>query len=175
MTPKSLFNLVLKILGIYLIVDALAVLPQLLSSFLYFSRADSIREGIWTLLLTVIIVFVYLLCAYYLIFKSDLLIQKLKLDKGFDQDVIPLNTHRSTILSIAIIVIGGLILVDEIPYFCRALFNYFQEKRMTYGQTKPQIAYAILSGTKIIIGYLLVVHQRWIVNFIERQRKKPSE
>ena len=133
------------------------------------------REGIWTLLLTAMIIFIYLLCAYYLIFKSDLLMQKLKLNQGFDQDVIPLNMHRSTILSIAIIVIGGLILVDEIPYFCRELFLYFQEKRMTYGQTRPQIAFAILSGVKIIIGYLLLVHQRWIVNFIEMQRKKTSE
>ena len=171
MTTRSLFNIILKILGIFFIKDILATVPQLLSIILYLTKADTVEEAIWTLVTTILILFVYGLVSYYLIFKSDLIINKLKLDKGFDQETIPLNLHRSTILSISIIVIGGLLVADEIPNLCHQLFAYFQEKRMTYGQTSPSISYSVLAGAKIIIGLLLIGNQRQIVNFIERKRR----
>ena len=109
--------------------------------------------------------------SYYLIFKSDLIIDKLKLDKGFDQETIPLNMHRSTILSISIIVIGGLLMANEIPNLSRKLFSYFQEKRMTYGQTNPNISFSVLAAAKIVIALLLIGNHRQLVNFIEFKRR----
>ena len=161
----------MKILGIFVIKDILATIPQLLSIILYLTKSDTVGEAIWTVVTTVLILLVYVFFSYYLIFKSDLIIDKLKLDKGFDQETIPLNIHRSTILSISIIVIGGLIIADEIPNLCRQLFAYFQEKRMTYGQTNPTISYSVLAAAKIVIGLVLIGNQRQIVNFIERRRK----
>jgi hypothetical protein len=119
-----------------------------------------------------LILFVYGIVSYFLIFKTEFVIDKLKLDKGLGQESIPLNIHRSTVLSISIIVIGGLLVVDEIPNFCRQLFSYFQEKRLTYGMTKPDIAYSLVSGIKIMIGILLMIYQKSIVALIERQRRK---
>ena len=172
MTPRSLFNIILKILGVFFIKDFLSAIPQLLSSILYLTNSESRTEGIWTLLTTLLILLVYWFVCYYLIFKTELLIDGLHLDKGFDQDTFPLNIHRSTILSISIIVIGGLLVADELPNFCRQLFSYFQEKRMTYGQTHPNIAYSVVSGVKIIVGLILMIGQRQIVNLIELKRKK---
>jgi hypothetical protein len=172
MTPRTLFNIILKILGIFFIKDFLATIPQLLSVILYLTKSDSVTEAIWTLATTSLILLAYGLVSYYLVFKTELIIDKLKLDKGFDRETIPLNIHRSTILSISVIVIGGLLVADEIPNFCRQLFSYFQEKRMTYGQTNPTLAYSIVSGAKIIIGIFLMAGQKQIVNLIERQRKK---
>ena len=127
---------------------------------------------IWTIVSTLLILLVYGLVSYYLVFKTEIIINKLKLDKGFDQETIPLNIHRSTVLSISIIVIGGLIVADEIPNLCRQLFSYFQERRMNYSHTNMTLSYSVLASAKIIIGILLMTRQRQIVNFIERQRKK---
>jgi hypothetical protein len=170
MTTRSLFNIILKILGIFFIKDILATIPQLLSITLYFKEGDT-PGAFWILITTLLILLVYGVVSYYLIFRSNLIIDKLKLDKGFDQETIPLNIHRSTILSISIIVIGGLIVADEIPNLCRQLFNYFLEKRTTYGLTHPNISSSVLSASKILIGLLLIGNQRQIVNFIERKRK----
>lgn len=172
MTIKSLFNIILKILGIFFIKDILATLPQLLSVIFYLTENDTVSEAVWTLVATILILLVYVTVSYILIFKSNMIIEKLQLDKGFEQDPISLNIHRSTILSISVIVIGGLLIADEIPNFCRQLFAYFQEKRMTYGQTNPGISYSVVSGVKIIIGFLLIGNQRQIVNFIENRRKR---
>lgn len=172
MTLRTFFNITLKILGIFFIKDFLALIPQLFSAFVFVTKADSVGDAIWTLVFTLLILFIYGLVSYYLIAKSNLIIDKLELDKGFDQDNIALNVHRSTILSIAVIVIGGLLVADEIPNFCRQLYLYFQEKRMTHGLTNPTISYSVISGVKIAVGLFLMAGQRQIVNLIERQRKK---
>lgn len=172
MTTKSLFNIILKILGIFFIKDILAGVPQILSVILYMTNSNAVGEAIWTLVSTVLILLVYIFVSYQLIFRTDYIIEKLKLDKGFDQETIPLNIHRSTVLSISIIVIGGLIVAQEIPNLCRQLFDYFQEKRMTYGQTNPSISYSVLAGAKILVGLLLIGNQKQIVSLIESQRKR---
>ena len=172
MTPRTLFNIILKILGIFFIKELLAIITQLVSAFLYLTSAGTIPEAIWTFGTTLLIMLVYGLVSYLLIFRTSFIIDKLKLDKGFSEESIPLNIHRSTILSIAVIVIGGYMVVAEIPNLCRQLFAYFQEKRLTYGQTRPTLSYTIMSAVKILIGILLMTSQKTIVAFIERQRKK---
>ncbi|RYZ87982.1 MAG: hypothetical protein EOP04_10400 [Proteobacteria bacterium] len=171
MTIRAVFQIILKILGVFFIKDILETIPQLLSVGLYMTRQDSQIEAIWTLLSTVLMLFVYCSVCYYLIFRTNLLIDKLKLDQGFDEQTISWSIHRSTVLSICVIVIGGLIIVDEAPNLCQRLFSYFQEKRMTYGQTDPSISYSVTSAVKIIIGFLLIGNQRHIVSYIESRRK----
>lgn len=171
MTTRSLFNIILKILGIFFIRDILAILPQLFSIFILWSKHDGIEEALMTLCLTLLIMLIYIIVSYCLIFKTEFLIEILKLDKGFNQDTIPLNIHRSTILSISIIVIGGLLITQEIPNFCRQLFIYFQEKKLSHDQINPSITYCILSGIKILIGLILASNQKQIVDFIELKRK----
>lgn len=170
MTKRDLFNIILKILGIFFIKDILATVPQLLSISLYLTKPD-VSGAVFTLVATILMLLIYILISYYLVFKTNFIIDKLKLDQGFDEATISLNIHRSTILSISIIVIGGLMVADEIPNLCRQLFAYFQEKRMTYGQTHPSLSYSVLAVAKIVIGLLLIGNQRQIVNFIERKRQ----
>jgi hypothetical protein len=172
MTTRSLFNVILKILGIFFIKDILAALPELLSVFILWAKPDNSDTALMSLCLTLLILLIYVFVSYCLIFKSTLLIDKLKLDKGFDQEMIPLNIHRSTILSISIIVIGGLLIAQEIPNFCRQLFIYFEQRRLTYGQTNPSLSYCVLSGLKILVGLVLVGNQKQIVDFIELKRKR---
>jgi hypothetical protein len=172
MTIKTLLNIILKVFGLFFIKDILISIQQLFLLFImqgteYQSSTLVFKEAIMMVGMTLI----YILVAYRLIFKSDTLIEKLHLARGIDQDTIALNTHRSTILSISIIVIGGYMVVNEIPYLGRQLFTYYQQKN-AYEQTTFSSSYIILAGTEIIIGLLLIGLQRPIVNLIERQRKK---
>ncbi|MFL5742927.1 MAG: hypothetical protein ACJ75B_22095 [Flavisolibacter sp.] len=171
MTIRDLFNIILKILGIFFIKDILAAIPQLLSVSLYLTKPE-VSGAVFTLVATLLMLLIYILISYYLVFKTSGIIDKLKLDHGFDQDTIPLNIHRSTVLSISIIVIGGLMVADEIPNLCRQLFVYFEEKRTTYGQNLASISYSVLAAAKIIIGLLLIGNQSKIVNLIERKRQQ---
>ena len=114
-----------------------------------------------------------ILIIYILIFRTDWIIRVLKLDRGFDQERIPLNLHRSVILSVAVIVIGGLILVDTIPEFISQLRSYFDYRRLSQGRVKPSlVSYTIFPVSKIFLGGLLIIYRRHLVNFIELKGKQ---
>lgn len=172
MSNRSLFNVILKILGIFFIKDILATLPQLLSIIILVTKPNSAENAVTTLSLTLFILLIYVFVSYCLIFKSNIIIDRFKLDKGFDQEVISLTVHRSTILSISIIIIGGLILVQEIPNLCRLLYVYLEERKLNFEQQNPGITYVILACTKIVIGLVLIGNARLLVNFIELKCKK---
>jgi hypothetical protein len=174
MTPRSFFNIVLKIIGIFFIKDILQVVVQLFTIF-YMVKYDRLEQIPMMLAINLLMLLIYLVLAFMLIFRTDRVIDRLKLDQGFQQENFPLNIHRSTVISISIIIIGGLLVADEIPNLCRQLFSYWQEKKFTYGTRNASLSYSIVSTTKIVIGFLLMGNQRVIVNFIERKRKSKPD
>jgi hypothetical protein len=105
-------------------------------------------------------------------FKTDWIIHKLKLTEGFDQEIIPFNIHRSTILSISILVMGELILVDEIPNLCRRVFTYIEERRMNYSELNKEVPCIVLSVVRIILGILILTENRRLVSLIEKRKAK---
>ena len=173
MTPKSLFNIILKILGIFFIKDILVSISQIVSAIpIFISSNSSSSDTLWMLLSAIITLIIYSFIAFLLIAKSELIINWLKLDKGFDQQSIPLNIHRSTILSISLLVLGGVVLIEEIPKLCQQVIAYFQIKRSSLGMMEPSISYSVVAGVKIMIALILIIYQRHFVNFIEVRRKK---
>lgn len=172
MTVKSLFSIILKVLGIFFIKDIITSIIQTFSFVIMFGNHSQESDADFkVILLMVFITLIYGFAAWLLIFKSDMLIAKLRIANGFDEEVIPLNMHRSTILSISIIVIGGYMVVDEIPNLCRQLFSYYQQKNIL-SSINPSVFNLVLEAVKITIGLLLMGFQRPIVNLIERKRKK---
>jgi hypothetical protein len=152
MTPKTLFNIILKVIGIFFIGDILITVPQLLSSIPYYFDA-SLSEAMPLLLFALLTLSAIVLVPYLLIFKSNYIINKLQLDKGFEEETIGMNVSRPAILSIALIVLGGLTLKDEIPFFCKELFTYFEQKANGLGSGSTVGYYFIVSGVKIIIAF----------------------
>lgn len=171
MKPKNLFNIILKVLGIFFIGDILVTVPQLLSSLPYF-LAGSMEEVIPLLFFGLLTLLAVILVPYLLIFRSNYIINKLRLDKGFEEETIGLNISRSAVLSISLVVLGGLTLKDEIPFFCKELFTYFEQKAGGLGSPSTETYYFIVSGIKLIIGFLLISYNRQIAGWIERRLEK---
>jgi len=171
MTPRTLFNIILKILGIFSIKDLLVVIPAWLNGIIFMASASSPALELMTLVGTLLVLLTYAALAYFLIFKTELIIDKLRLDKGFDMETIPLNIHRSTVLSITLIVLGVYIAATEIPNFIKQLYYYLQYMRTHFNQYQQPISNTIISAVKIMIGYFLAREQKLLVNLIERKRK----
>ena len=174
MTIRTLFTIILKVLGIFFIKNFIETLPQLLSLLNFMNDFAGNQKLIIGLSEFSLMLLILGLISYLLLFKTDLIIDKLQLDKGFKEEVIPLNIHRTTILSIAIIMIGGLLIINELGNFCRQLFLYYQEVKLSkqnYLSKNPNILYSIISFVKIILGLLLIMYQKQIVHFIEWRRK----
>jgi len=178
MTPRSFWAILIKILGIYIIIDTVASIPQFLGTIAFFLNQPEDKYGrSGALIATAYIIFAF--AAYGLIlwctlFKTDWIIDKLKLDQGFADERFDFTMHRSAILKIAITVMGGLILVDSLPILCRDIFTYYQDANTYNGFKKnPQTSYLILYCLKTLLGYFMLTCSRMIVNYIELKRRKP--
>ncbi len=173
MTIRTLFNIILKIIGLFLIKDILTTSAQATSQLLFlilqFTKYNVIAKVNLELIPALLLLFAYGIVFYYLVFKTELIINKLKLEKGFEQKIISSNIHHSTILSISIIVIGGLILVDQIPNFFQQLFLYFNRDSTIYANLYN--SYLIRCSVKVIIGLFLIIAQKQIVNLIDRHKE----
>jgi len=172
MTPRSLFTIVLKIIGVLFIRDVLDIIPQFILNIVDLMQFDASGQGIWAPIFTVLSCSIYVGAAYYFIFKTEFLIHKLKLVSNFEQDNFPLNIHRSTVLNIVIIIIGGLLIADNIPYLCRSVYLYFQHRSLGDVLSKsPDFSYIIIYSVKILAGLILAGNHQLLVSYIERKRK----
>jgi hypothetical protein len=125
------------------------------------------------LAMTTLIIVLYLLVLYFCLFRTDWIIDKLKLDKGFKEEKFELNIHRSSIYSISIIVIGGLVLIRSFPQLIRQLLIYFQQGSLPRDySSNPTWSFILLNFIETLIGLYFITSSRTIANFIERQRRK---
>ena len=166
MTPRSLFSIILKIFGLFFLKEIVLTAPQLVLLLPSFFKPNSNVESLYILIEYLVIICVCTFFVILLIFKANVVIDKLKLDKGFNEEIFSFNTSHVQVLTIALIVVSGIILFTEIPFFCKQIFLYFQEKRLTHGMTSPQISYSIVSGIKIVLGFLLIGERKRIVAFM---------
>lgn len=167
MAPRSLFNLILKVIGLFFIKDILEALSHTISAIIYFPQYSSAREGIFNVAVSFPLLILYSLLAWFFIFKPDTIIRILRLDKNVQDKPISITVERHTLLSAAVIIAGAWLLVNEIPEFFRHAVYYYQERKMYVRMTRPDVSYIVMSAIKIAIGLLLVVFNKPIVNVIE--------
>ncbi len=171
MTPRSFFTIFLKVLGIFLIYESIGVIPQGLLTVLSITENGNASIEIFSVIIFIVfIISIYLIVLKYFVFKTELVIDKLQLDKGFIEEKFELNIHRSTILRIATIVTGGLIFINNLPAFCQYTYNYFEQTQFSGGSPKSE--WLIFYFLKTLLGYFLLTNSRLIVAFIEKQRLK---
>lgn len=173
MSARNLFNLILKILGIFFLSNILEALSRLLSVLVYMPQYDSEQEAIFNLGVCVPPLVLYSLFAWALIFRTEGVINLLRLDKfAGTQEINGLQVHRSVVLSIAIIAAGGWLLINEVPQFFRHALYYYQERKIYVRMARPDISYLAASALKIGIALLMLIFNRTLVKVIELRRKK---
>jgi len=179
MTPRSLFAIIIKIIGLYLVLGAFVSIPQIITAlFTYKSQLSyNSAEDILTIgSLLVFSVSFYILVMYYCISKTEWIIDKLQLDKNFSEEKFELNIHRSTILRIAVIITGGIIVTDSLPMLCKQALSFARINSVGSDfKQNPETAWLAFYFVKFFIGFALISASRPVVNFIELKRKKPAQ
>lgn len=175
MTKKDLFRLIIKIFGLYSIITTIfSTLPSNLSFALMDIDFISI---IWITGTVVVIVLLFM----FLIYKPDKIIGWLKLDKGFDNDNIEFqNFNTENILKLAVIIIGGILLLKNIPAFLSHTLFAFKSsfhselnsnRIIQYGELKDYI-YWLTSFLNIVIGYLMLTNYSYISKLLKKKNDK---
>jgi uncharacterized membrane protein len=169
MSIKTFWNILLKILGIWLILSGFGVIPQFIWAFSVFERrpeGETTSGLIYLAVLLALTVAVFTIILWLFVFRSGWIIKKLKLDKGFDDEKIDLNLRLNTALTIAIIVIGGLMFVDSIPQLLRNIYSAFSQNELA--RRYPVTQLIVFYSAQTVVGYFLMTNSRVIIRFITK-------
>ncbi len=139
------------------------LLTPVLSNIIIFFMDDN-SWGIDYMVISSVVVGLIIL----MIMKSDRVVDVLNLDKGFDDSVIELgNLKAEDIIKIGTFIIGGLLLVNNLPKFLS--YTYFAFKgsiiAMKY-DIVDNTAWGI-SALNVIVGYLLITNYEFVVKVLK--------
>lgn len=170
MKIKDLFRLLLKLFGTYsLVISLFTVIPQNVSSLAY--MGEDILLGFWLFLILVIIIGLYL----FVIFKTDLIVEKLKLDKGFDEDKIVFEKISDIeIYKFAIILLGGFLLINNLPVMISQIMYIFKANlnvsNVVFNDKSIYDYFDLLiTVLSVLIGYLLINNYRYVAEFFSKK------
>lgn len=167
MSIRTFWNIVFKIMGIWFIISLLNLAPYIFSSLTVFLN-DAYSHATF-LIVSILVTAFFIAIIRLLIFRTDIIIDKLKLEKSFTEDRININIHTYQLLSIAIVIIGGITVTENFPSFCSELVKFFQQKSFIYEY--PDTKWIIYDFIKTLIGYLLITNHKRIALFIDKQVK----
>jgi hypothetical protein len=176
MTPRTFWAILIKIIGVYIILESTLALPQFISTiFFYLHQRDGIDHSDSLLAISYLLLIsgIYILILWFCIFRTNSVIDKLKLDQGYDDERFEFNIHRSTILKIVIMVTGGFLMIESFPLLCTNILNYAKMvKDYNRIMDVPASKYILFAAIQLFIGYFMLSCNRLIVNFMEVRRKK---
>ncbi|MBL7698905.1 MAG: hypothetical protein JNK79_12130 [Chitinophagaceae bacterium] len=167
MGSHSLFNLILKVIGLFFIKDVLESFSHTLSALVYFPQYATKKEAILSVAATLPSFILYSLVAWLFLFRTEKIIALLRLNKNVADQQVTIGTNRKSLLIAAVIIAGFWILVSEIPEFFRHAIYYYQERKLYVRMTRPDISYPIMSLIKILIGLILIIFNKLVVRIIE--------
>lgn len=170
MSVRNFWTVFLKALGIWLMIEGFSTLTQFISAFSFMgTESQKLSNILYVTALLLLTIGVYFFVLWLFVYKTSWLIDKLKLEKGFPEEQIEFNIQTSSISTIAIIVFGGMILVDSLPLFCKQTYSYFQMKKMFSDQVES--GWIVFYLVKSIIGYLLMTNSKVVTEYIIKQNK----
>lgn len=167
MTKKDFFTLIIKIFGLYWLLNCLImVLPQIAVAIQM--RFNGIAIA-FTIVATSLAAGLFVL----LLFKSDKLVDLLKLERGFEEDRIDFGGLKaSDIIKISCLIIGGLLLINTIPSFLYQTFLIFRDNvSKEFAPINDEYRYWAESMLKIIVGYLLITNYTFAAKMLKNKEE----
>lgn len=165
MTKRDFFRVLIKIFGMYsLVLSIFTVIPQNISTILF---QFDIMMLVIILASTMITLGLFLI----LLFKTDFIIDILKLDKGFDEEQINLgNLTNESIFKLALIIIGGFLIIDYTPTLLFDIVNAFKSKSTFSSIEGNSVNYfdIVVGLINILIGYLFITNYKSIAQFLNK-------
>jgi len=171
MTKKDFFRIIIKLYGLYWLVNNIFSIGQI--TYFYAGSGNNVSTWIYSVGILTFFIIIFVL----LIVGADKIIQWLKLDNGFDDDRIEFqNFNIQNILMLATILIGATMIVDNIGTFLNQLYlsvKVFMANQTDLITMNGQNVYLFwLSLTKIILGYILLTNYPSISKFLLKITQK---
>jgi hypothetical protein len=175
MTTLNLYQIILKTIGIWLVYSFYTNITNTFFSIINF------HDFITSFYQAGLYLFLSLIPIYLFIFQTDLIIRKLKLNKGIEVDSTSLDPNKTeTIYHWALILISTYLLFNYLPVLVTELMyafkNSMESKQLSiqYFELPPHKTdyYKIILATiNVILGYLTLTNVKIIAQKIEKLSK----
>lgn len=173
MTPRSLLIIILRVLGIILLRALVLSVTELVSSVWYmFYYGISGTDVLFGIFITLIYILIVLALGYWLIFKTEILIDKFGLDKGFSEPVFQFNINSRSIIQMGLIITGAVILFWELPGLVKNIYTAWQQNYMTRLTipAKTDWSPVSVSVVRIILALLIIGERKRICQFLVKEQ-----
>lgn len=175
MTKKDIFTIILKLFGLYSVIGVIAQLPSIYLSFYY----DSINEDN---LIVLVIFALNALLVFILLFKPEIIVNLFQLDRGFDDDEVPLHAFDGKLITkTALIIIALYLMVFNIgPFISEVLYSFKASVQRndldtllnTLHSNSGSYELLLYYGINLLVGFLLITNHARVTNWIEKINKK---
>ena len=165
MSVKSFWLLVLKLIGIYLSLSFFEFCVFIFSQLINFRENDFLLIGAYFGAFVL-----YFSVIYCFLFKTSTLIKWFRLEKDFDTNTISCEFSTTSIIRLAVIIVGGLMFIDNFVSLISNLMTFFQQEMVFKNYSKSQLLLFVF--IKTVIGYLLITNNAFVTRLIEKQQSK---
>jgi hypothetical protein len=174
MTVKDFFRLLIKLFALYsLVVSLFAVIRSIFGFIPY--EFDWLNLA-WIAFTTILLFALFVMLA----FQTDRIVEKLKLERGFDSTHIHFEKLDSfTIIKIGSIVIGCFLLVQNIPHFIVQLYLALRIRASEtlldglLGFSRENNIYELsLRSINLLFGYLLLTNSGLISKWLSPREEE---
>ncbi|MES2485114.1 MAG: hypothetical protein V4581_04095 [Bacteroidota bacterium] len=168
MLINTFWKIILKSIGLLLLMYLIDILATTLTSYSSVFGYTDEADGIFSFIaLNIILLAAYLSIVSLFLFKSEWLINVLKLEKGFKEPSININIAPQSVLKIIVIVLAGWIFVEALPALIQQLIKFWQMPQLLQDNDRtPIIVYHLL---RAVVAFLAMTNSTTIVKWISKQ------
>lgn len=167
MTKRDFFILAIKLFGLMSVVTTL--FSGILGNISFALMDPSVFTWVWMVIAVLMVIGLFIL----LIFKADKIVGLLKLEKGFDDERIELgNLASSDIVKIGSFIIGGILVIENIPVFLSHTFYSFKDSVVGEIYNSSDKYQWLASAIKIIVGYLLLTNFSFVASLLRTKKEE---
>lgn len=178
MTKRDFFRIIIRLFALYLLL--LTIFNFIPSNISYLTY----ELAIWPILIILGSAVLMILLFVFLLRKSDTVIDVLKLDKGFDDERIEFgNLGSLDIVKIALILIGGFMILDHLPEFLHFCYLGFKKEISATGLSPLEAPgldefwdyfRGFISVINILVGYLILSNLSRLSKFLVNLKTKQN-
>jgi hypothetical protein len=160
MTIRNFWRIFLKAMGIWIIISSITVGINYISAFasVYNDWDSTTLAGL--LFLSIFSIGIFYLVILFFLFKTEWLIDRLKLDKGFENEKIDIAISSQTFIAVVIALFGGIYLADALPDLCKSLISFYQQEYIF--RQSPGAGKILFYFVQSVTGYVLLTNSKFL-------------
>lgn len=167
---NTFWKIIIKSIGLWLLINCVWIIPQFTSTLNFVNGEINWENLAIVWLMSFITFLVYILVMRIFLFKTEWIINSLKLDQNFVEERIGIEIPAQTVLAITVSIIGGIWFLKSFPNLANSIFSFLRQKELikNYAETGWLIYYFFST----IIGFLVMTNGKSITNYIWKENSE---